>query len=159
MATARRAHTSEYSFRFEPQRQPERVKRTRERPEARPETRPEQQRGRQQSGTISADTLRALIVGVLAIGAILIGMVIVNAHSANLQYTVNQLESQNAILQTEIDMLEIKIGSNTSINQLEDYAITQMGMHYPYSNECIHLSNVEVPEEGLANMIRQKAYA
>ena len=154
MATARRAYTSEYSFHFEPQRQPERVKRTRQRPEARPE-----QRGRQQSGTISADTLRALIVGVLAIGIILIGMVIVNAHSADLQYTVNQLENQNAILQTEIDMLEVKIGSNTSINQLEDYATTQIGMHYPLSSECIHLSNVELPEDGLANLIRQKAYA
>lgn len=156
MATARRAFTSEYSFNFIPQQEPERVRRTRQRPEYRPE---QQQEQRKQSGTISAGTLRALILGVLAIGIILIGLVIVNAHSASLQYAVNQLENQNAILQTEIDMMEVQIGSNTSINQLEEYATAQLGMHYPEGNECIHLSTVEVPEDGFADIIRQKAYA
>lgn len=156
MATARRAYTSEYAFNFVPEVQPERVKRTRQRPE-----RKEQQQVKRnpQSGTLSADTLRALIVGVLAIGLILIGVVIINAHTASLQYSVNQLESQNAILQTEIDMLEVKIGSNTSINQLEEYATKNLAMHYPEGNECIHLATVELPEESLADIIRQKAYA
>ena len=156
MATARRAFTSEYAFNFTPEVQPERVKRTRQRPERREE---QQVKRTPQSGSLSADTLRALIVGVLAIGMILIGMVIINAHTANLQYSVNQLESQNAILQTEIDMLEVKIGSNTSINQLEEYATANLAMHYPEGNECIHLSAVELPEEKLADIIRQKAYA
>ncbi len=156
MATARRAYTSEYSFNFVPKIEPERVKRTRQRPQAQPETqvRPEQQRG-----TVSADTLRALIMGVLALGLILIGLVIVNAHTASLQYDVNQLENQNAILQTEIDLLEVKIGSNTSINQLEVYATENLAMHYPEGKECIHLSSVELPETKLADVIRQKAYA
>jgi len=156
MATVRRAYTSEYTFNYTPELQPERVKRTRERPSKQPET---QRRQSQQAGTISADTLRALIVGVLAVGIILIGLVIVNAHTASLQYEVNQLENQNTILQTEIDMMEVKIGSNTSINQLEEYAAVQLGMHYPESNECIHLATIEAPEEGLADLIRQKAYA
>lgn len=156
MATARRAYTSEYSFNYAPKTQPERVKRTRQRPQAQPET---QVRPSQQSGTISADTLRALIAGVLVMGALLIGLVIVNAHAASLQYEVNQLESQNAILQTEIDMLEVKVGSNTSINQLEDYATKNLSMHYPAGSECIHLATVELPETSLADVIRQKAYA
>jgi cell division protein FtsL len=156
MATARRAYTSEYAFNLTPEVQPERVKRTRQRPERKDE---QQVRRNPQGGTISADTLRALIVGVLAIGIILIGVVIVNAHTASLQYAVNQLESQNAILQTEIDMLEVKIGSNTSISQLEDYATTKLAMHYPEGNECIHLATVELPEENLADIIKQKAYA
>lgn len=156
MATARRAYTSEYSFNYKPQTQPERVKRTRERPSGRPER---QVTPNQQTGTISADTLRALIAGVLVMGLLLIGLVIVNAHTASLQYEVNQLESQNAILQTEIDMLEVKVGSNTSINQLEDYATKNLSMHYPAGSECIHLSAVELPETSLADVIKQKAYA
>ena len=156
MATARRAFTSEYSFNFEPQKQPERVRRTRVRPKAQPET---QRVPAKQGAAVSADTLRVLIAGVLAIGIILIGMVIVNAHTASLQYSVNQLENQNAILQTEVDMLEVKIGSNTSINQLEEFALTQLGMHYPDGNECIHLATVEAPDGNFADLIRQKAYA
>ena len=156
MATAIRAYTSEYTYNFAPEVQPERVKRTRQRPE-----RKEQQQVRRnpQGGTLSADTLRVLIMAVLAIGIILIGVVIVNAHTASLQYQVNQLESQNAVLQTEIDMLEVKIGSNTSINQLEEYATAKLAMHYPEGNECIHLATVELPEGSLADIIKQKAYA
>lgn len=156
MATARRAYTSEYSFNFTPEVRPERVRRTRQRPERPVE---KQVRRTPESGTLSQDTLRVLIAGVLAIGVILIAMVIVNAHTASLQYDVNQLESQNAILQSEVDMLEVKIGSNTSINQLEEYAATNLAMHYPEGNECIHLSSVDLPEGNLADIIRQKAYA
>ena len=156
MATARRAYTSEYSFNFTPEVRPERVRRTRQRPERPVE---KQERRAPESGTLSQDTLRVLIAGVLAIGVILIAMVIVNAHTASLQYEVNQLENQNAILQSEVDMLEVKIGSNTSINQLEEYAATNLAMHYPEGNECIHLSAVELPEGNLADIIRQKAYA
>lgn len=156
MATARRAYTSEYSFNFTPEVRPERVRRTRQRPERPVE---KQVRRAPESGTLSQDTLRALIAGVLAIGVILIAMVIVNAHTASLQYDVNQLESHNAILQSEVDMLEVKIGSNTSINQLEEYAATNLAMHYPEGNECIHLSSVDLPEGNLADIIRQKAYA
>lgn len=156
MATARRAYTSEYSFNFTPEVRPERVRRTRQRPERAVE---KQVKRAPESGTLSQDTLRVLIAGVLAIGVILIAMVIVNAHTASLQYDVNQLESQNAILQSEVDMLEVKIGSNTSINQLEEYAATNLAMHYPEGNECIHLSSVDLPEGNLADIIRQKAYA
>lgn len=155
MATARRAYTSEYTFNFAPEVQPERVRRTRQRPERQVE----QPKRAPQSGTLSQDTLRALIVGVLAMGVILIAMVIVNAHTASLQYDVNQLESQNAILQSEVDMLEVKIGSNTSINQLEEYAAANLAMHYPEGNECIHLATVELPKGNLADIIREKAYA
>lgn len=156
MATARRAYTSEYSFNLTPEVRPERVRRTRQRPERPVE---KQVKRAPESGTLSQDTLRVLIAGVLAIGVILIAMVIVNAHTASLQYDVNQLESQNAILQSEVDMLEVKIGSNTSINQLEEYAATNLAMHYPEGNECIHLSSVDLPEGNLADIIRQKAYA
>lgn len=155
MATARRAYTSEYTFNFAPEVQPERVRRTRQRPERQVE----KPKRAPQSGTLSQDTLRALIVGVLAMGVILIAMVIVNAHTASLQYDVNQLESQNAILQSEVDMLEVKIGSNTSINQLEEYAAANLAMHYPEGNECIHLATVELPKGNLADIIREKAYA
>lgn len=155
MSQARRAYTSEYAYSFAPETQEERVKRTRQRP-----VKPvEEQKKTSQGELFSTDALRTLIAGVVAIGVILVGLVIVNAHTASLQYTVNQLESQNAILQSEVDMLEVKIGSHTSINQLEEYATANLAMHYPDSTECIHLANVDLPGESLANTIKQKAYA
>ncbi len=155
MASVRRAYTDEYAFNYIPQEQPERVRRTRQRPQAQPQQPTKKQI---QTGTLSADTLRALIAATIVVGLLLIGNVIINAYTAELQYDINQIERQNGILQTEINLLEVKIGSNTSVQELEAYAMSDLNMHYPEGNECVHLSTVEAPK-GLTDIIRQKAYA
>ena len=153
MATARRAYTAEYSYRYAPEAQPERVRRTRERPQA-----PQTGGKRQTTQTLSPASLRAMISAVVIIGAILIGIVLVNAQAAKLQYSINQLKNENSIMETEINMMNVKIESSTGISQLEKYAVNELGMHYPQGNECIHLSSVKAPEEILAALIREKAY-
>lgn len=155
MATVRRAYTSEYLYNTAPEVQPERVRRTRKRPEVNTDR---NRRQAAQSGTLSPENLRILIFAVVAIGIMLIGIVVVNAQAAKLQYSINQLRSENGTLQTEISMMEIKAESSTGINQLETYAIEELGMHYPQGSECIYLSTVSAPEESLADIIRQKAY-
>ena len=148
MATARRAYTAEYSYRYAPEAQPERVRRTRERPQA-----PQTGGKRQTTQTLSPASLRAMISAVVIIGAVL-----VNAQAAKLQYSINQLKNENSIMETEINMMNVKIESSTGISQLEKYAVNELGMHYPQGNECIHLSSVKAPEESLAALIREKAY-
>lgn len=155
MATARRAYTSEYYYNAAPQTQPERVKRTRKRPEINTER---QQEKKPQSGTLSSANLRVLIFAVLAIGIMLIGIVVVNAQAAKLQYSINQLRNENNIIENENDMMRIKMDTNTGINQLETYAVEELGMHYPQGSECVHLSSVAESDGSLADLIRQKAY-
>ena len=107
MATARKAYTSEfYAYNYAPERQPERVRRTRQRPEVNTESR-EKKNKREQAYT--AAVLRSLIVAVVAVGILFIGIVVVNAQAAKLQYSINQLRSENSTIQTEIDMLTIKL--------------------------------------------------
>lgn len=155
MATARRAYTSEYYYNAVPKTQPERVRRTRKRPEINTGGRQEK---KPQSGTLSAANLRVLIFAVLAIGIMLIGIVVVNAQAAKLQYSINQLRSENSIIENENDMMKIKLDTSMGINQLETYATEELGMHYPQGSECVHLSAVAEPEGSLADIIRQKAY-
>ncbi len=155
MTSLSRAYTSEYAYNYLPQEQPSRVKRTRQRPQ---EQMQPKQRQNEQVGVLSAESLRALIFATFVIGVILIGTVIINAYTAELQYSINQIENQNAILQSEIDMLEVKIGSTTSIQELESFAVENLEMHYPEGAECVHLASVEAPK-GLSDIIRQKAYA
>ena len=58
---------------------------------------------------------RALIMAVVIIGVLLIGMIVVNAQSAKLQYDINQLRSQNDLLENEIGTLNVMlIVKNTS---------------------------------------------
>lgn len=153
--TARKRFTSEYAYNYIPEEQPQRVRRTRQRPLDVPQTAPKTKPG---SDVLSRETLRLLVLATIAIGIILIGTVIINAHTSKLQYSINQLEKQNEIIQTEINLLNVKIGSNTSIQELETYATGELSMHYPEGNECIHLASMEAPS-GLADMIKQKAYA
>ena len=150
MATARKAYTSEfYAYNHAPERQPDRVRRTRQRPEVNTESR-EKKNKREQAYT--AAVLRSLIVAVVA------GIVVVNAQAAKLQYSINQLRSENSMIQTEIDMLTIKLDGSKTINQLESYATEELGMYYPQGSECVHLSAIEPTDGSLADIIKQKAY-
>lgn len=153
MATARRAYTAEYQFNLKPEAQPERVKRTRQRPQVHT---PDQQR--QQAAILTPATLRTLVMAVVMIGVLLIGTVVVNAQTAKLQYNINQLKNQNAILETEISMLEFKIEKETSVEKLEKVALTKLGMHYPAADQSVHLATVNKGEGSLADTIKSKAY-
>lgn len=153
MATARRAYTSEYQFGFAPEPQPERVRRTRQRPQVHtPEPK------REQVAVLTPATLRTLIAAVVMIGVLLIGSVVINAQTAKLQYNINQLKNENAILETEVSMLEFKIEKETSVEKLEAVAIGQMGMHYPSSNESVHVATLTQGEGSLVDIIKTKAY-
>lgn len=128
MATANRAYTSEYTFNRAPERQPERVRRTRQRPQQAPQR---QKKKARQTAVMTAPVLRALIIGTVALGILLIGIVVVNAQTADLQYSINQMRNENRTIQSEIDMLNMQISSNTGIEKLETFATDQIGMRYP----------------------------
>ncbi len=156
MATARRMYTSEYSaYNNIPEKQPERIKRTRQRPDFNAD---KTERRKKQEQAYQAAVLRALIVAVIAAGILFVGIIVVNAQAAKLQYSINQLRTENNNIQAEIDMLNIKLDDNNTINQLETYATEELKMYYPQGNECVHLSSVKAYDGSLADLIRQKAY-
>ena len=153
MATARRAYTAEYQFNLKPEAQPERVRRTRQRPQVHtPEPKYEQ------TTILTPANLRTLIIAVVMVGILLIGTVVVNAQTAKLQYNINQLKNQNAILETEVSMLEFKIEKETSVEKLEDVALDKLGMHYPTSNQSVHIATLTQGEDSLSDIIKTKAY-
>lgn len=152
MATARRAYTAEYQYGFAPEVQPERVRRTRQRPET--NRQPEQR----QETIFTPDVLRTLIIAVVMIGVLFICMVVVNAQAAKFQYSINQLRSQNSVLENEIGSLNIKIERERGIRNLEEYAVGKLGMFYPQGEQCVHVSTLDAAEGSLAELIKQKAY-
>lgn len=153
MATARKAFTSEYNFRAAPEAAPERVRRTRQRPQVnKPQTHTKQE------SFLTPANLRTIITAVIIISLILIGMVVINAQSAKVQYSINQLKSQNALLESEVSMLKVKVERETSIEKLEEYAINKLGMFYPVGSQCVHVATLEQGEGSLVDMIKEKAY-
>ena len=154
MATARRAYTSEYRFDFAPEYQPERVRRTRERPT----TEEKQKTVKKQEVLMTPANLRIMITAVVMIGLLLVAMVVVNAQAAKYQYAINQLRSENNVLENEVRLLNVEIEKSTGIEKLEKYATKNLKMVYPQGSQCIYISEVEDSGAGLADIIREKAY-
>ena len=167
MAADKRTYTRSYEYQplytgaaaFQPA-YPEReseerkkVKRTRQRPQPAVET--EAQPAGQ---SLTIQELRQLIVMAVMVGVLLIGMLVVNAYAVSIQCSINELTRANMALEDEIDTLNMKIDSSTSIEQIETYAMKELKMVYPKSSQCIYIAEDAVLTENFASVIRQRAY-
>ena len=167
MAVSERTYTRSYEYQplytgaaaFQPaypdreSEESRKVKRTRERPKPAAET------AVQHSGQgLTIQELRHLIVIAAMVGVLLIGMLVVNAYAVSIQCSINELTKANMALEDEIDTLNMKIDSSTSIEQIETYAMKELKMVYPKSSQCIYIAEDAVLMDNFASVIRQKAY-
>lgn len=116
----------------------------------------------QQPAKAESILTRAMLAKTIAVlifaGILLIGTVFLTAKATEIKYSVNTLSKQNAALQKEIDVLEVKIGSANSIESIEAYATEKLGMRYPKSGQCIYLDAGGAETEDLVRRIKEKAY-
>lgn len=139
---------SEHSYQEAPERQ--KIKRTRNRPQP--------QQGEVAVQGFSGQELRQLLAAVVCIGILLIGILVLNAYAASIQVTINALTKENATLENEIDTLNMKIDSNTSIAQIETYAMEELNMAYPKSDQCIYIEDGAKLRADFAQTLKEKAY-
>ncbi len=170
MAVKERTYTRSYEYQplytgataFQPaypdqeKEQPNRVRRTRERPK--PDTAETVQSASRNTQAITLQELRQLIGMAVVIGILLIGMLVINAYAASIQCSINELTKANLSIEDEIDTLNMKIGSGTSIEQIESYAMKELNMNYPKSSQCIYIEEDAALMDNFAAVLRQKAY-
>ena len=113
----------------------------------------------------SADTgilTRAVLAKTVAVlifaGILLIATVFLTAKATEIKYSINSTMRQNAALQKEIDVLEVKIGSANSIESIEQYATEKLGMRYPKAGQSIYLAIDRAANKDLVQRIKEKAY-
>ena len=113
----------------------------------------------------SADTgilTRAVLAKTVAVlifaGILLIATVFLTAKATEIKYSINSTMRQNAALQKEIDVLEVKIGSANSIESIEQYATEKLGMRYPKAGQSIYLTIDRAANKDLVQRIKEKAY-
>lgn len=129
------------------------VKRTRQRPK------PAEDVSVQTAGqSLTIQELRQLIAMAVMVGMLLIGMLVVNAYAVSIQCSINELTKANMVLEDEIDTLNMKIDSSTSIEQIETYAMKELKMIYPKSSQCVYIAEDAVLMDNFASVIRQRAY-
>ena len=95
---------------------------------------------------------------IAVIWILLIGLLVINAYAASIQCSINDLTRENLSIEDEIDTLNMKIDSSTSIEQIESYAMDKLNMSYPKSNQCIYIEEDAALMDNFASMLRQKAY-
>ena len=113
----------------------------------------------------SADTgilTRAVLAKTVAVlifaGILLIATVFLTAKATEIKYSINSTMRQNAALQKEIDVLEVKIGSANSIESIEQYATEKLGMRYPKAGQSIYLTIDRAANKDLVQRMKEKAY-
>lgn len=143
-----------------PEQYPEvtRVKRSREKPKLPEKEHSQAQRDKRETAVLTHDVLFRAVVFMIFTGIIVISTIWMSAKATEIQYKINKINKENVLLQNEISLLDIKIESANSIEQIEDYATGTLKMQYPKSQQCIYVDEGVAVSSDLAQQIREKAY-
>ena len=95
---------------------------------------------------------------VLAAGLAMIMLIIITAYSANIRYDVNSMIKENSVLMGEIENLQVKLYSANNIDYIESKATGELQMIYPEEKNRVYISGDDIPEQGFADIIKEKAY-
>lgn len=112
---------------------------------------------KRKSRTSPKDRLGLMALTVL-MGLIFVAMIIVSAYGANIKYDINSLSKENAVIQGEIENLNVEIKSEVNIDNIEERAINELGMVYPEVDQYRYLGSEEDTRHNLASVIKEKAY-
>lgn len=143
-----------------PEQYPEvnRVKRSREKPKLPEKEHSQAQRDKRETAVLTHDVLFRTVVFMVFMGIIVISTIWMSAKATEIQYKINKINKENVLLQNEISLLDIKIESANSIEQIEDYATGTLKMQYPKSQQCIYVDEGAAASSDLAQQIRERAY-
>ena len=126
---------------------------------------PEQDRRRQQkkkpenrSAAPSGNSKKLVLTAVLLLGAMMIISIIMTAYSASIRYDINTMLHSNNVLQGEIENLQAKVYSANNIKYVEQEAKDSLKMVYPAAKKQVYISSDDVPAQGCADIIKDKAY-
>lgn len=90
------------------------------------------------SSILAKDKAR-LVLLTLFIGVLSVGVILATAYAANIKYDINVLIKENAVIQGEIENLDVRLESGVNIQVVEARAIAELGMVYPNPEQLVFL--------------------
>lgn len=127
-------------------------------PQPEREERSRRRRSAKKPAISAGEGKKAALSLVMIAGITMIMLIIITAYSANLQYNINSMLKENRALAGEIENLQVKVYSANNIEYVESKATGELGMVYPSESSKVYITNDDIPEEGFADMLREKAY-
>jgi cell division protein FtsL len=101
---------------------------------------------------------KASVYLVLLVGLMMILGIITTAYAASIRYDINKTIKENNTLMGEIENLQAKVYTSNNISYIEGKATGELGMVYSTSENRVYITADDVPEEGFADLIKEKAY-
>lgn len=95
---------------------------------------------------------------VLAIGIAMILLIIITAYSANLRFNINQTIRENNVIVGEIENLQVKIYAANNVDYIESKAKSKLNMVSPKEKNRVYITADDIPQQGFADMLKEKAY-
>jgi len=95
---------------------------------------------------------------VVAIALVFMIVVVMVSYAAKVTYDINTIKAENDVIAGEIEDLDVKMLSSTTVVYVESQAKEKLGMKSPDAKHCVYLSTTDTPEEGFADMLKAKAY-
>ena len=127
-------------------------------PQPEREERSRRRRSAKKPSISAGEGKKAALSLVMIAGIAMIMLIIITAYSANLQYNIKSMLKENRALAGEIENLQVKVYSANNIEYVESKATGELGMVYPSESSKVYITNDDIPEEGFADMLREKAY-
>lgn len=104
------------------------------------------------------ESRKMAMLSVAVLSVVCIFAIMVTAFCADLRYNINEQVKENNAIQGEIENLEAQLYSSSNIGVVESTAAGTLKMVYPSKKKQIYITNADVPEEGFAAVLRDKAY-
>lgn len=89
---------------------------------------------------------------------VLMSVVCIASYAAKITYDINTIKTENDAITGEIEDLDAQMLASSTITYIEGQAKSKLGMKNPDSKHCVYLSSADAPEEGFADIIKEKAY-
>lgn len=109
-------------------------------------------------GVFTKQDRAKLFVLMLIIGILCIAGVVTTAYATQVKYNINQVSKENAVIQGEIDNLNVIIEGANNVKNIEDKAINQLGMIYPSYEQIVYISQNSEKSNNFALVLREQAY-
>ncbi|MPN58789.1 Cell division protein FtsL [bioreactor metagenome] len=92
------------------------------------------------------------------IGVLCIGLILSTAYAASVKYHINTMIKENAVIQGEIENLNVKIESASNIQIVEARATVELGMLYPTAEQLVFIDGTRETVKDFALVLKEQAY-
>lgn len=108
-------------------------------------------------GINAKDKFRMVLFTIL-IGMLCIGLILSTAYAASIKVSINTMIKENAVIQGEIENLNVKIESASNIQIVESKATADLGMIYPAANQLVYIDAERKTSKDFAFVLQEHAY-